>query len=611
MSAATRRRLSPLLDKRAIATIANKLWDVRSRLSLHTHGNIPSPVELGFALYLHMQRSDAERLERSQNIAEEGPPDPTPPGYVPSDAPSVRLLSRLLAVSDATYFVCERPLLLATLARLNLPPPVAMQAQADKWAPGYVVVRDDHRGALLLSVRGSRDVGDLLTNLSSDAEPFLAGTAHQGIVRSARNLHAHLRPILAQQFVKSSSASKLRHGLIILGHSLGGAVAAALTMLLRYSRPPRTESPIVTDVLTSARCYSFASPPFLCKKLAKRTRRLPIVSVAYGLDVVPRLSPASIDRLLAKLSAYDFSPHVSSAVSNLVRSVTTPVFGEREAEGLASRVAGVSVDARVLAGVSGGLAEAAKRALNARSNPSEGTRAPSSMWNSAITAVLFATQALGSGVQANARRFAARRETSEDPQQSFAPLSRRHSSSSTHNNPTRSSTRRGISHDDLPRRVSNEERPSSRMSNLARSSRSFHHLPRSTTTGNLSSRALHDNVDLPRNHSSALPPRNPRRMGRHHRGMSTDDMDRYLDSLPGDRRDDHSADIPEMYLAGELWHIDRPFVVPTANAPAGSWPVPKLVRRQPDFFRDIEVSAWMIYDHDYRVIGKDLNRMLR
>lgn len=567
---AQRRRLSPLLEPRAITAIAGKLWTVRNRLSLHTDGNVPSPVELGAALYLHMQHSDARRLAEAEEVTaaearaaslRAASPTSSPstgnreggrrlPPRHPSDAPSVRLLSRLLAVSDATYWVRERSSLLAALARLGLPAPVAIRAQADKWAPGYVVVRDERYGALLLSVRGSRDVGDLLTNLSSDAEPFLAGTAHQGVVNSARNLHARLRPLLAQQL---SHRPQLRHGLIVVGHSLGGAVAAALTMLLRYARPPSTESPSITSVLASARCYSFAPPPFLCEQLATRSKRLPIITVAYGLDVVPRLSPATIDRLLLALSAYDFSPHVSSAVSKLVRSVTMPVLGEREATSLAERAAGLRVDARVLANVSGTLADVANHALHARSSTasedravragnggSGGLTAPSnSMWASAVNAMLFATRALGSEVHSNASRYAQRRE------QSSAGVSRRRAASIDHIDDALS--------DHPPRR-----------------------------------RDSHDN----NGRQNSLNRNNNRHRHR----------ERY-----GSHR---NAEIPELYLAGDVWHIDRPFVVPTPDAPAGSWPVPSLVRRRAEYFQTIEVSAWMLYDHDTRVMGKDLIRML-
>lgn len=342
-------------------------------------------------------------------------------------------------------------------------------------------------------------MGDLLTNLSSDYEPFLNGFAHEGVVKSAHNLHRSLRRVLAVELARVQP----RNGLVIVGHSLGGAAAAALTMLLRCSRAPRDEPITATSQLASARCFSFAPPPFLCPALAARSRRMPIITVAYGLDVVPRLSAASVDRLLHRLSAYDFSPHVSSAVSKIVRSVTAPVIGEREAASLADRAASVKVNADVLANFSGSLANIADRALSSRGAGPNG--AAGGMWGTALNAVLFATRVMGSEVQGNANRLVGRRDTGGH---SFA------------------------------REV---------------------------------------------NRSDA------------------DAVDRALDGTPED-----------MFLAGEIWHVDRPFVEPTADvASRGDWPVPSIVRRDASFFSDIEVSAWMLYDHNPHVIAEDLKRMQR
>lgn len=527
------RRLTLLLEPTSIAAIARKLWTVRNRLSLHTGGNIPSAIELAIALRLYMERCDQERARLSMyhdarsrqrrnhhrsgsgggqhsrtNSSDSLKSNDSSPPMLPPDAPSPRMLGRLLAISDATYSVYDHALLIRSLAKIGLPAPLATKAQAQKWSPGYILVHDVVNHALILSVRGSRDAGDLLTNLSSDCERFLHGRAHQGVVNSARFLHDKLRPLLALELARR----RPRHGLVLVGHSLGAAAASALTMLLRYAHPPRNEPSWATARLTTARCYAFSPPPFLDARLARRSRTLPIVSIAYGLDVVPRLSAASLDRLLHKLSAYDFSPHVSSAVSRIVRSVTMPVLGQRDADALARRAAGLKVNANVLAGVSGSLAHFAESALEARSSapprhPRRPTRSSASLgganplWDTALNAMLTATKVIGHGVESNANRFAVRRQTA---------------------------------------------------------------------TG------LRETA-----------------------GLSADEVDRILDE-----------GLPEMYLAGDVWHVDRPFVRAHPNMQRGDWPMPSFVRRDPSFFADVEVSAWMIYDHDPRVLGNDLNRMI-
>lgn len=528
-------RVASLFDRKTIPMIAQKLSVVRQRLSLHSGGNIPSTVELGIALRLYIERCDADRLRKGQlrhqrrQIRPENnhhrPADPRrsysfgeapPPPLIPSDAPPPRTLGRLLAISEVAYTVFDYNLLIRSLSKLGLPEPIATKRQAQMWAPGYVLVHDIINHAIILSVRGSREAGDLLTNLSSDCEPFLGGFAHQGVVNSAHFLHKSLRSILAYELERR----RPRHGLVLVGHSLGAAAASALTMILKYSRPPRGESSWATERLTTAKCYAFSPPPFLDRKLSQYSRSLPIVSIAYGLDVVPRLSAASVDRLLHKLAAYDFSPHVSSAVSRLVRSVTMPVLGQRDANALARRAASVRVDANLLAGVSGTVAEVAGRVLEARSSttardPSRSSGAvsggppPNRMWGTALTAVLAATRMIGAGVESNASRFAERRQS-------------------------------------------------------AASSAGF--------TG--------------------------------HFGLSADDVDRILDQ-----------GLPEMYLAGDIWHVDKAFVPPTSASARNDpnrpdWPIPSLVRRDATFFSDIEASACMISDHEPRFLGRDINRMM-
>lgn len=355
------RRLGLLLDKRALNAIAHKLYDVFVRLQVHSNaikGKIPSPWELGFALMLYSNRMDEMREQEAEESPFEYQPQPSSP-------PSVRLLYRLLAVCIATYSLSDQYTSETLLSAQALPPPVHKRVQAEQFLPGYAVIRDDPHGALLLCIRGSREAGDLLTNLSSDAESFLAGEAHQGIVKSARKLHAHLRPLLSLHL---SDSIFNKNGLIIFGHSLGGAVASALTLLLRYKRPPPQEPLHVTSLLANARCYSFSPPPFLDRTLMNivRKKKLPITSIVYSLDVVPRLSAATVDRLIQRLAAYDFSPHVTGAVSRLVRSVTQPVIGRGGADRLAKRAAEVKVDARTLASVSGALASVASTVLTER-----------------------------------------------------------------------------------------------------------------------------------------------------------------------------------------------------------------------------------------------------
>lgn len=526
---ANARHLTLLLEPASIATIAQQLWTLHNRLSIHTAGNIPSPAELAIALRLYMERCDKERARNSNHHIRPHPlrapyrdqrpvnsHQPTQINAVPTstliphDAPSLPLLGRLLSICDATYLVCDQTLLVQAFSRIPLPPPLAFQREAKKWAPSYLVVYDDLKDALILSIRGSRESGDLLTNLSFDCEPFLQGVAHQGVVKSAQYLHDRLRPLLATQLVRR----KPKSGLFIIGHSLGAAVASALTMLLSYTPPVPSEPSYATVKLATASCFAFCPPPFLDYRLSRKSRKSRIVSVAYNLDVVSRLSPASVDRLLHKLSAYDFSSHIPPGISRLVHSANSAVRERRNANNPNQSVSvGASRnvnDANALSGVSDTLAEIANLVLESQNT--ESSREPersavppnrSPLWNTALSAVFAATRMIGHGIESNAARRAERRLSGAYSAGLAAPTE-----------------------------------------------------------------------------------------------FSMNDVNRILD-----------RGLPEMYLAGEVWHMDRQFILPRPNLCQDDWPVPTLVRRDPSFFTDIEVSAWMISDHSIRSLGQDLNRL--
>lgn len=52
-----------------------------------------------------------------------------------------------------------------------------------------------------------------------------------------------------------------------------------------------------------------------------------------------------------------------------------------------------------------------------------------------------------------------------------------------------------------------------------------------------------------------------------------------------------------LHLAGRVLHIDRPFTPPDAFRNDETLPPAQLVERGPEFFLDVEASAWMLHDH--------------
>ena len=98
--------------------------------------------------------------------------------------------------------------------------------------PCHFLAYDAARGRLVLAVRGSLELGDLLTDLH--AKPIavhLAGETchvHEGMLRAAAYVHCNTADALA-----AVAAEKPGAPLLVTGHSLGGGVAALVTLLLR------------------------------------------------------------------------------------------------------------------------------------------------------------------------------------------------------------------------------------------------------------------------------------------------------------------------------------------------------------------------------------------
>lgn len=645
----TTRRLALLLDQRALNAIAQKLWTVRTRLHLHTDGRIPSALELFAALRLYRERSDHERLVSSikskrststSNKRQHHDHHAVENNRYPPNGPPLRLLVHLLRVCNAAYNMQDPVLFDSLLTSLNLPLPITQRSQADKFAPGYILVRDArHGGALLLCIRGSREAGDLLTNLSSDATKFLGGYAHEGIARSAREIHTTLRPILGTALLEgnggpsgsgSSKSKMLEHGLIIFGHSLGGAVAAALTMLLRHKRPPRGEHPWVTHRLAHARCYAYAPPPFVDRYLMVRSQQLPITSLAYGLDVVPRLSPASVDRLLQRLAAYDFSPHISSAVSKLVRSVTSPVLGNRDAKVLASKAKDFKVDAKKIASVSAKVADAAQKVLQERQQQQQREQREQQLEQQLQRRRRKKPDGGDRGGDARGKKDGKERGSDRDRDGQRKRDSSIESGSRRAGAGDKDRENRG-----RDRRLSDSSRRKGESASGAKKKqRSVESQETGSTAkggvggGGWGETAVHAVLLA----TSALGAGVESHAVRYARNKDSRTQSLDVDSMRGKLQHGHAAaarkgtaqwkkgraaeedkgdnTMEEMFLAGEVWHIDKEFVAPEPNVEVGSWPMPTMKRASPDRFKDIEVSAWMLTDHESAVILKDLERML-
>ncbi|XP_068613374.1 diacylglycerol lipase-beta-like [Brachionichthys hirsutus] len=156
--------------------------------------------------------------------------------------------------------------------------------------PFYVAL-DHKREAILVAVRGTLSLRDVLTDLSAECENLpiegVAGAcyAHKGICQAATYIYKKLvnDGILNQAFSVAPE-----YNLVITGHSLGAGAASVLAVLLRNSFP-------------TLECYAFSPPGGLLSKALADYSKDFVISVVLGKDLVPRLSIPNIEDLKRRL----------------------------------------------------------------------------------------------------------------------------------------------------------------------------------------------------------------------------------------------------------------------------------------------------------------------
>eukprot|EP01083_Nonionella_stella_P023110 63910_1 len=152
--------------------------------------------------------------------------------------------------------------------------------------PTFYLIVDHKENKIVLSIRGTSSIGDLLTDLNAVTKNFefsgINGFVHEGMVQAAY----FIRRNVSLQLVNLCEIYP-DYGVIICGHSLGAGIAALLGLMYK-------DHPIIHKQ-NQLKVYAFASPCIVSKEFTDcALGNEYITSIALSTDLVTRLSVESV-----------------------------------------------------------------------------------------------------------------------------------------------------------------------------------------------------------------------------------------------------------------------------------------------------------------------------
>ncbi|CAB3403654.1 unnamed protein product [Caenorhabditis bovis] len=170
----------------------------------------------------------------------------------------------------------------------------------------FTVIADHERRAVVISIRGSCSLIDLVTDLCLEDEAMSVDVdqdatlqmddsldrrgdvrVHRGMLRSARYIFEILEKhkVLEDVFVVNPG-----YQLVVTGHSLGAGVGSLLTWLLKQEYP---------DI----KCFAFSPPGCVISEYGQDEMEKYVMSVVSGDDIISRMSYQSLKKLFDKVFA--------------------------------------------------------------------------------------------------------------------------------------------------------------------------------------------------------------------------------------------------------------------------------------------------------------------
>jgi hypothetical protein len=162
----------------------------------------------------------------------------------------------------------------------------------DSRQPKHIIAIDHESRAIVLAIRGTFGLNDVITSLFAMPVEFCGGIAHNGMVKAARELVKTVVTV-----IKRTAERHPDYTVVLCGHSLGAGTAILLTMLLHKVK-------LLEEV--NIKCYGFAPPPvFSPLEVIPEQVTAKITNFVLEDDFICRTSLASVHRFLKRLVDFD------------------------------------------------------------------------------------------------------------------------------------------------------------------------------------------------------------------------------------------------------------------------------------------------------------------
>ncbi|CAK7346435.1 unnamed protein product [Dovyalis caffra] len=171
--------------------------------------------------------------------------------------------------------------------------------------PGYYIAIDPRKKLVIVGIRGTHTVYDLITDIVSSSDggvTFEGYSTHFGTAEAARWFLSHEMGTIRKCLEKYEGFS-----LRLVGHSLGAATASLLAIMLREKSPK--ELGFNPDIVTAV---GYATPPCVSREVAESCSDF-VTTVVMQDDIIPRLSAASLGRLRNEILQTDWMSMVEKA----------------------------------------------------------------------------------------------------------------------------------------------------------------------------------------------------------------------------------------------------------------------------------------------------------